>query len=156
MQKNILEKEELYNKIIIEAKKILGPSLKNIIVFGSYVYLGKGSDIDLIVIIDKEINLKDKLKLEHKLSYTLQNVYRNIIFDVHIFNLNEFKENLKPGTFLSGLALGYEIIYGDSTLNNIILSFLQKLSKEKYILHNKYGTWNLSFYAKITYKLKKH
>ena len=154
MQKNTLEKKELYNKITLKTKEILGENLKAIIVFGSTIYLGKGKDIDLIIIIDKEIDVKDKLKLEYKLKQILQKTIPNKIFDVHIFNLKEFKENLKPGTMLSGLALGYETIYGEQVIEPLILEFLQKLSREKYILHNKYGTWNLSFHAKITYRLK--
>ncbi len=154
MQKNTLEKKELYNKITLKVKEIIGENLKAIIVFGSTIYLGKGKDIDLIIIIDKEINIRGKLELEYKLKQILQKIIPNKIFDIHVFNLKEFKENLQPGTMLSGLALGYEIIYGEQVVEPLILGFLKKLSREKYILHNKYGTWNLSFHAKITYKLK--
>ena len=97
---------------MFKSKEILGENLKAIIVFGSTIYLGKGKDIDLIIIIDKEINIRGKLELEYKLKQILQKTIPNKIFDVHVFNLKEFKENLQPGTMLSGLALGYEIIYG--------------------------------------------
>ena len=98
--------------------------------------------------------MKEKLKLEHKVRQVLQKAVRGKVFDVHIFSLEEFKENLQPGTLLSGLALGYEVIYGEEVVEPLILNFLRKLSNEKYVLHNKYGTWDLSFHAKITWKLR--
>ena len=132
----------------------MGKNLRAVIVFGSTIYMGKGKDIDLIVVTDEEINMKDKLKLEYRLKQVLQRTVKDKIFDVHIFNLEEFKKNLQPGSMLSGLALGYEVIYGDQVVEPLILNFLKQLSRGKYILHNRYGTWDLSFHARIMYKLK--
>lgn len=151
---DILERKELYSKIVLRIKEILGGNLRAIIMFGSTIYMGGGKDIDLIVVTDEEIDLKNKLELEYRLKQVLQRTVKDKIFDVHIFNLEEFERNLQPGTMLSGLALGYEVIYGDQVVEPLILNFLKQLSRGKYILHNRYGTWDLSFHARITYKLK--
>ena len=129
--------------------------MKAIVVFGSMIYLGKGNDLDLLIVIDKIDTLKEKFSLESKISRILRREFPDYNFDVHIFSVEEFKNNLSPGSFLSGLALGYEVIYDKVDLEDEILLFLKRLSREKYLLHNKYGTWNLSFHAKITYRLKR-
>ncbi len=154
MLKDILGRRELYDEVKSRIKNVLGSNLVAIVVFGSTIYVGEGEDVDLVVVVNEEIDLKEKLKLEHKVRQVLQKAVRGKVFDVHIFSLEEFKENLQPGTLLSGLALGYEVIYGEEVVEPLILNFLRKLSNEKYVLHNKYGTWDLSFHAKITWKLR--
>ncbi len=151
---DILESKELYSKIVLRIREILGENLRAIIVFGSTIYMGRGNDIDLIVVTDEEMNMKDRLKLEYRLKQVLQRIVKDKIFNVHVFNLEEFERNLQPGSMLSGLALGYEVIYGEQIVEPLILNFLKQLSRGKYILHNRYGTWNLSYHARITYKLK--
>ncbi len=154
MLRGILSLRELYETIILRIKELLDQDLVGVIIFGSTVYLGRGRDIDLIVVVKKERDPRESLSLEYKLRRILEEEFKGLAFDVHVFSFKEFKENLKPGTFLSGLALGYEILHGEPLLEPLILEFLKELSREKYILHNKYGSWNLSHYAKITYNLK--
>jgi len=150
-----LEKRELYNLLTSIIGDFLVDRLKAIIVFGSMIYLGKGNDLDLLIIIDTLDTLKEKFNLESKISQILRREFPDYNFDVHIFSVEEFKDNLSPGSFLSGLALGYEVIYDKVNLESEILLFLERLSKDKYLLHNRYGTWNLGFHAKITYRLKR-
>lgn len=154
MQRGTLRRRELYDKITLKTKEIIGGCLKAVIVFGSTIYLGKGKDVDIIIITDKEVSMKKKLKLEYEVKCALQREIPKFTFDVHVFSLEEFKENLRPGTPLSGLALGYETIWGEQVVEQLILNFLKRLSKERYILHNEYGAWNLGFHAQVTYKLK--
>ncbi len=128
--------------------------MKSIIVFGSTIYMGRGRDIDLIVIIDKLKGLAEKQELEYTLMIELMKKHKDLIFDVHVMDIELFRENLVPGTFLSGLALGYTILYDEINIEKQILDFLNKLSREKYILHNKYGSWDLSKHARIMLRLK--
>gem|GEM_PF-5943920 len=44
----------------------------------------------------------------------------------------------------------YVVIFDAIGVEKYILEFLNRLSREKYILHNKYGSWNLAFFAKVT------
>lgn len=129
-------------------------ALRGVIVFGSSVYFKSARDIDLIIIVDGSLSLKEKMKLELKLSRKLRKSLGGIFFDIHVMDLNMFKENLVPGSFLHGLALGYEVIYGNSKIKKLILNFLKEISNEKYMIHDKYGSWDLSFHAKRTYKRK--
>jgi len=75
--------------------------------------------------------------------------------DPHVMDLEMFRENLVPGSFLSGLALGYEIVYDRIGVEKLILEFLEKLAKTKYVLHNEYGSWELSRHAYILLKRKR-
>ncbi len=154
MQKNILEREIFYRKLIDKLREFLGSHIQAIIIFGSYIYRRCSNDIDVLVIIDKEIGFLNKQKIEYEvMRYFLK--MRHIL-DIHIFDMNSFRENLRSGTFLSGLALGYETIYlKNPCVEKEILVFLKELSDEKYILYNKYGRWDLSHHAKITYNLKR-
>lgn len=154
MRGGILGGRELLDKVASKVKEIIRGDLKAIIVFGSMIYLGRGRDVDLIIVVGGENDVRSKLEMEHKLRRVLQKEIPGLVFDVHVFSLEEFKENLKPGTMLSGLALGYEVVEGGDVVEPLILNFLKELSREKYMLHNKYGSWNISFHAKITYKLR--
>ena len=155
MRRITLGKRELFNLLTSLIGDFLKDRLKAIVVFGSMIYLGRGNDLDLIIVIDSLDTLKEKFNLESKISQILHREFPDYNFDIHVFSVEEFKGNLSPGSFLSGLALGYEVIYDKVDLESEILFFLKRLSEEKYLLHNKYGTWNLSFYAKITYRLKR-
>jgi predicted nucleotidyltransferase len=154
LQRGTLERKELYDRILSKVKEALDGRLEAVIVFGSSIYLGQGEDIDLIIVVNGSLSIRDKLELEYKLKRLLEKAIPGTIFDVHVFDREGFRENLKPGTVLSGLALGYRVIYGGEKVEPLIIEFLKQLSKEKYILHNRYGTWNLSLHAKILYKLK--
>lgn len=153
MRRGILERKELYDNIVRVLRESVRYDVLAIIVFGSSIYFGRGKDIDIIVVVSERLSYRDKIELEYKIrSFFLR---RGIVLDVHVLDIFMFKENLRPGTFLCGLALGYEIIYAkDSIVEDKILCFLKKLSEEKYVFHNKYGTWNLTHHARITYKRK--
>ena len=154
MQNPILGRRGFYEEIARAVAEALDKRVLGVIVFGSTVYIGVGVDIDVLVIVDGDVDLKKKFKLEHELSRRLSRVFKNRIFDVHVMSIGEFRENLEPGSFLSGLALGYQVIIDKAGVEEQILEYLKRLSREKYVLHNKYGDWNLSFYAKVLYKLK--
>jgi len=149
-----LRREEFYRRISKVLLEEVGDILRGVIVFGSSVYFTSARDVDLIVIVNGSLDLKKKMKLELKLSKRLRKSFDSIFFDIHVMDFDMFKENLVPGSFLHGLALGYEIIYGNGEINKLILNFLKDVSSEKYVIHGKYGSWNLAFHARLTYKRK--
>ena len=136
--------DRIKEKIIENLKDTLA-----IIVFGSFVYRGKGKDIDIIIITKNSYDVKKQIEIRMKLNREFNYKY---IFDIHIFSLEEFIKNLKPGTFLTGLALGYKIIYDRINVEKYLKEFFKEILKENIIFVNKYGTWNLSFHAKLKLK----
>ncbi len=67
--------------------------------------------------------------------------------DVKVVDLEDFEKNLVPGTLLSGLALGFEILLDRDELEKKIVEFLERLAEERYVPTNRYGSWNLSHHA---------
>jgi len=153
--RDTLGKEKFYEDILEFSKSSLGDRVVGIVLFGSYVYLGHGKDVDLLIIISRELDLKEKFSLERTFSRDLRKKVGDFIFDIHILGVKEFEENLRPGSFLSGLALGYEVLYDRIGLEEKILAFLERLSRTKYVLHNRHGSWDLSHMARIMLKIKR-
>jgi len=120
----------------------------SIILFGSTIYMGRGKDLDIIVIVEKYIKdqVNDSIDLRLRVNKELR--YK-IVVDIHVFTINDFKNNLKPGTFLSGIALGYEVLYDKSNglINKLIENMLELLSRDKCTLVNRYGKWQLNIHA---------
>ena len=151
---SILPRRGLFEKITEIVRDFFGDDLCSLIVFGSSVYYGRGRDLDLIVIVKKKLNMKEKLRLEYRLSRKLGQAIKDTLFDVHVFDIESFNENLQPDTFLGGLALGYIVLYDKINIEKHIFEFLKKLSHTERVLINKYGEWNLNHHAKIILKLK--
>jgi len=62
-----------------------------------------------------------------------------------------------PGSFLSGLALGYEVIYDKSQgrIHELIMKMLEELSESEHILVKRYGEWSLHIHAKHLLRRRK-
>ncbi|MET1159356.1 MAG: hypothetical protein ABWW65_00175 [Thermoprotei archaeon] len=145
---------EYYEFLKNQLLNILDGKILAIIVFGSSIYWGKGRDLDVVVIIENSINYKEKLGIEYEIAKQLQKrLEKNI--DIHVFGYRDFLENLVPGSFLAGLALGYEIIYDRIGIEKYIFEYLERLSKEKYVLVNEYGEWRIDHHARVTLSLRK-
>ncbi len=149
MQQVILEKKIL-SKILKFRNDVLA-----VIVFGSFVYMGRGRDIDLVVIV-KDYNIdpiKDSIDLRMYINKCLG--YR-VFTDIHVLTMDDFRNNLEIGSFLTGLALGYKILYDETgCLEKEIIAFLKKVSRSNYVLVNKYGKWSLRHHAKIMLRRKR-
>ncbi len=154
MRDPTLERKGFYKEIARALEDYLGESIVGALIFGSTVYAGSGRDIDILVIVDEDLDVKSKIRLEHSISRKLSSFFKNSIFDVHVMSTGEFRENLKPGSFLSGLALGYQVLIDKAGIEEYVLEFLKTLSREKLVLHNKYGSWDLSFHASVLYNIK--
>ncbi len=126
-------------KIILENL----PETLSIILFGSYARFGKGNDIYIAVIIRKNINLKEKEEIERKLMKILDKEFEyKFSFDVHVLSLKIFEKKVEPPRFLSGIFLGYEILYGKINIKKIIEEKRRKLKCE-YTYVDKFGTWKI-------------
>ena len=149
------ERREFYEALLSTIKRVAGEKLKGVIVFGSTVYMGRGRDVDIIVVVEGEPDAGEGLRLGQAISRELARTLRGLVFDVHVMGVREFVENLVPGSFLSGLALGYEVLYDRAGLENRILEFLERLSRERYVLHNRYGSWDLGFHAALLLRIRR-
>lgn len=128
--------------------KSVGKEVLGVIVFGSYIYSPlKSHDIDLLIIINSLKDINEKINLEVKASIELKKVVRKPI-DVHIFDFETFRENLEPGSFLSGLTLGYRILYDKVNLVEVIREFIRKISETEEYIYMKKRVWNLALIAK--------
>ncbi len=147
----------MYEVLLSVSRKMFGDALCAVVVFGSSVYMGRGRDIDVLIVIDRDMDVKEKIGLELSFLKELRSTGMIPLVDVHILSLRDFEDNLVPGSFLSGLALGYRILLDVCGIEDRIIRFLERLSKEKYVLHNRYGSWNLSFYAiRLLTQRKRH
>ncbi|MEM2069414.1 MAG: hypothetical protein QXY32_06770 [Nitrososphaerota archaeon] len=145
----------LESRIIRMLETLLGTRLVSIILFGSSIYIGRGRDVDILILIDSISGLDEKMDLEEKVKMLLNRSFNyEVVFDAHILDLEQFNENLKIGSFLSGLSLGYQVIYDKNNVEEKIVEMLKTLSKSRYIMVNKYGRWNLSKIAEIKLRIK--
>ncbi|MEM3865279.1 MAG: hypothetical protein QW724_05780 [Nitrososphaerota archaeon] len=145
----------LESRIIRMLETLLGTRLVSIILFGSSIYIGRGRDVDILILIDSISGLDEKMDLEEEIKMLLNRSFNyEVVFDAHILDLEQFNENLKIGSFLSGLSLGYQVIYDKNNVEEKIVEMLKTLSKSRYIMVNKYGRWNLSKIAEIKLRIK--
>jgi len=122
---------KIVNIILKEIKDVLA-----IILFGSYARFFKGRDIDLIIVTSKNMKEKEfeiKKRLEKEFNY-------KYVFDVHILDLETFKKCLEPPNFLSGIFLGYIVLYDKINIKEIIES---KRRDYGYIFVDRYGIWHI-------------
>ena len=116
------------------------------------MYSGKPRDIDVVVVIDNLRNIHEKAFLEATLAKSLMRELRKQV-DILVFDEESFKENLKPGTVLSGLILGHKILYDKIGVSRELVKLFNELAKENYV-YIKRRTWNLSKIAKVKTKYK--
>ena len=130
----------MFYKIVERILEELKDDVLAIILFGSYARFGKGNDIDLVVITKHKFPISKKEEIERKLVSNLNKEFNyKYLFDVHIFDIEGFKKNLKPPNFLSGIFLGYKVLYDKVNVQKIIES-MKKYAKG-YTLVDKYGVW---------------
>ncbi len=156
MRRATFGRKESYDALVNIARKLFDDNLCAVVIFGSAVYMGGGRDVDALIVVDKDVDLREKIRLELEISKELRSMLGGTAIDVHVLSLRDFEDNLVPGSFLSGLALGYDILTDSCSVEDKILLFLEELSKERYVLHNRYGSWDLGFHATRLLKRRKN
>jgi len=126
-----------------------GKTLKALVLFGSYVYNPlKSRDIDILLIVDKLVNAKEKLAIEVEVARNVKALCRKPV-DVIVFDIDMLKENAEPGGIVSGLVIGYKILYDDIGMQKIVEGVADKISREEsYIIIKNNRRIDLSAIAK--------
>lgn len=124
--------------------------LRAIVVFGSSVYNPvKARDLDLLVIIDKFLGIKEKTDLEIKILKNLKNLRAETPLDIIVLDEESFKENLEPGGLASGLVAGCRILYDEIGIEQFIYEAAKKIANEKYVIFKNRRKIDLSIIAKL-------
>ncbi len=153
MRGGTLRRREFYEKLKDLVLEELGDRVLAALVFGSSIYWRDARDVDLLIVVRESLDPKAKMEVEHKISSRA--LRRGLLpLDVHVMGLRDFRDNLSPGTFLSGLALGYRVLIDKIDVDSLIVPFLGELSEGDYVLYNRHGRWNLSKMAKILLRRK--
>lgn len=97
-------KEEIEKEIVNRLKKV--EKIQKVILFGSYAYgdPDKNSDIDLLVVIDKDEypkNFKQKSENYLKVSRAIRSIEREVPIDLLVYTKPEFKKFVDLGSLFS-------------------------------------------------------
>jgi len=123
-----------------------------VVLFGSYVYkYREARDIDIIVVVNELKDLEEKMRLEVRLTHVLRSALA-IPVDIIVFDLDSLKENLRPGTVLSGLVLGFRVLYDAVGFTRYFKELVKGLAQDDYVLYKKRAL-RLSRLAKVMLKL---
>jgi len=143
-------------QIVRKILKKRGKRLVSLAIFGSSVYNPmKAEDIDLLIIVDLVKDVFEKSNLEMELSKTLKKVMPKTSFDVVIFDIESFKENLEPGTIASGLIYGYKILYDELGLEKLLVPLIEKIAhtETEYVVQKNGRRINLSAFSRVKLRL---
>lgn len=144
--------EERVLSLIKEVTNRLGKELLCVVLFGSYVYkYREARDIDIIVVVNELKDLEEKMRLEVRLTHVLRSALA-IPVDIIVFDLDSLKENLRPGTVLSGLVLGFRVLYDAVGFTRYFKELVKGLAQDDYVLYKKRAL-RLSRLAKVMLKL---
>jgi len=129
-----------------------GFELKALVLFGSAVYNSvKARDIDLLV-VDKLENPGKALLHAAELAARLRRALGKP-FDVVLLDTESLRENAQPGTVVSGLALGFKVLYDAVGFSKLVEEMLRSLTTTDY-RYFKEGRWiDLSIAARVKMKL---
>ncbi|MBS7637426.1 nucleotidyltransferase domain-containing protein [Candidatus Bathyarchaeota archaeon] len=93
---SILGLRASYDRLQEALRGALGAKPLGVILFGSMVYMGRGRDLDLLVIVERMEG--PPMKRSEDENSVSREIFKGLGMwaDVHIFDLEEFKENLAP------------------------------------------------------------
>ncbi|MEM0317357.1 MAG: hypothetical protein QXO97_05150 [Candidatus Nezhaarchaeales archaeon] len=117
--------------------------------FGSYVYSqAKARDLDLLVVVERLNDIHEKSELELGIKRALRDVSRFKPIDVVVLDLEMLRENMKPGTMLSGLVCGYKVLYDEIGLPTLIEDLVKALALEDVVLIKRGRRLSISAHAR--------
>ena len=126
-----------------------GKKLKALVIFGSYAINPlKAKDIDILIIIDKILNIEEKINLEIEISKELRKILKKPV-DIIVMDEEIFHENIEPGTVLSGFVIGYKKIYDDIGFDYFINNLIEKLAEIDYEFFKNSKEVNLSSISRV-------
>ncbi len=127
--------------------------LRTIAIFGSSVYNPvKARDLDILIIVDKLLDVKEKTNLEIEILKNLKDFQAKTLIDIIVLDEESFKENLEPGGLASGLVAGYKILYDEIRIESFIYEAAKKIANEKYVILKNRKKIDLSTIAKLKLK----
>lgn len=117
----------------------------------------KSRDLDLLIVIDKLIDIREKQQLEIEIIKCLEQEELSKPVDLVVLDIEILKENAKPGGVISGLILGYKPLYDELGIPTMIEKMLQEISEEEgYVIIKDNKRLNLTSLAKIKKQLKRY
>jgi len=123
--------------------------LKALVIFGSYAINPlKAKDIDILIIIDKILNIEEKINLEIEISKELRKILKKPV-DIIVMDEEIFHENIEPGTVLSGFVIGYKKIYDNIGFDYFINNLIEKLAEIDYEFFKNFKEVNLSSISRV-------
>jgi hypothetical protein len=125
------------------------------VIYGSYARDPlRARDLDLLVIVDRLGGPREKARLEYELSRILHR--EGIPADVVVLDPGSLRENAAPGTFLSGLVMGYKILLDEGLgLDGLLKELTEELARSGYEYWKGGRRWRLSALARVKRRLYK-
>jgi predicted nucleotidyltransferase len=119
-----------------EVLKSFGKVLKALVIFGSSAFSRNPNDIDLLVVVNKLSSVNEKIELELSISRSLRDLEPGKPFDVVVLDVEMLKENMVVGSFLTGLVLGYRVVYDEIGFDDLVKNLIRDLtnSTDDYVL----------------------
>lgn len=133
-----------------------GKRLRALLVFGSSVSRPwSASDIDLLVIVDHLSGVREKMELEAEVAGALRGLVECKPVDVIAFDEQSFTENLEPGCIASGLIAGYEALYDELGVDELISTAAEKAASMDIVIERRGRRINLSAPARAKLRRSK-
>jgi predicted nucleotidyltransferase len=119
-----------------EVLKSFGKVLKALVIFGSSIFSRNPNDIDLLIVVNKLSSVGEKIELELSISRSLRDLEPGKPFDVVVLDVEMLKENMVVGSFLTGLVLGYRVVYDEIGFDDMVKNLIKDLasSADDYVL----------------------
>lgn len=129
---------------------VFGKKMKAVIIFGSSIYNPlKSRDIDILVVVDRIGDIKEKQLLELEIAKRLRPIYMNKPVDIVVMDTDMLKDNARAGTVVAGLIAGYRSLYDEINIENIVEKLLEEVAEAgEYIVFKNGKRLNLGSIAK--------
>ena len=119
-----------------------------VLVFGSSVYNPRRArDIDLIIVIDKLLDIREKVELEVAVRKALKEIDCRVIYDVLVFDIESFFENASPGAVISGVVAGYRVLHDEIGFEEIVEKIALSVLRDKPIIYKEGKRLGLALHA---------
>jgi len=130
--------------------------LRALLIFGSGVFRPwSARDIDILVILDHLSSVGEKMELEAEVARVLRSLAERKAIDVIAFDEQSFIENLEPGCIASGLIAGYEALYDELGVDELISNAAEKAASMDIVIEKGGKRINLSALARAKLRCSK-